>query len=62
MSVSHYARVMAGVAAVAGVMLVAGCGSDERVTRTTTTEQTNLVPAAPPVGTTTTTTTERAVQ
>jgi len=54
-------RLLTSVALFAGTMLVAGCGSPDKVTKTTTTEQTTST-MAPPVATSTTTTTTRQIQ
>jgi hypothetical protein len=51
-------KFLISLAVVAGTTLLAGCGSDEKVTKTTTTEQsTTTVPMVVPTTSTTTTTT-----
>ena len=50
--------ILTAFAVLAGTSLLAGCGSDEKVTKTTTTEQsTTTAPIMAPASSTTTTTT-----
>jgi outer membrane murein-binding lipoprotein Lpp len=51
-------RLLASVALFAGTILVAGCGSSDKVTKTTTSEQTTST-MPPPVTSSTTTTTRQ---
>jgi len=53
-------RLLTVAALLTGTALVAGCGSPDRVSRTTTTEQTTYAP--PPVDYSTSTTTIRTTQ
>jgi outer membrane murein-binding lipoprotein Lpp len=56
-------NILTAFAVFAGTSLVAGCGSDEKVTKTTTTEQSTTTAApimAPATSTTTTTTTSQS--
>ena len=55
-------KFLIGFALLAGTSLVAGCGSDEKVTKTTTTEHTTTIAPviAPTTSTTTTTTTQQS--
>jgi outer membrane murein-binding lipoprotein Lpp len=52
-------RVLTAIALFTSTVLVAGCGSPDKVTKTTTTEQTT---ATPPVTSSSTTTTTRQTQ
>jgi uncharacterized lipoprotein YajG len=52
-------RFLTFVGLLAGTVLVAGCGSSDKVTKTTTTEQTSTTTPPPVTSTTTTTTTQQ---
>lgn len=52
-------RLLIGAALVTGTVMVVGCGSSEKVSRTTTTEQTSTAIPAPTSSSTTTTTTQQ---
>jgi hypothetical protein len=52
-------RLLTAVTLLTGTALVAGCGSPDKVTRTTTTEQTTASTPAPVSSSTTTTTTRQ---
>jgi hypothetical protein len=51
-----YFQLLAAVALLVGVIMMTGCSSPDKVTRTTTTEQTSTSPTAPAAVSSTTTT------
>lgn len=58
LQISSSRKYLVALALFAGTSLVAGCGSDEKVTKTTTTEQSSTTaPMLAPTNSTTTTTT-----
>lgn len=59
----HGFKLVLCAALVSGTALLAGCGSSDKVTKTTTTEQsTTSIPVAPATSATTTTTTVHEAQ